>query len=202
VFCESALVKERICDYWSWHWLVRGADAGVHVPILAESPGPIKVDKHGRGPPLSAPIRRIFYLSAEGTMREHEVFPPPNPRLLQAVNTADAIVYGMGSLYTSICPSLILKACCTPSQSLTPALLKAGHVLPFFWRQTGAAIQPHKIWRLQNMLVQYASTPPSAPRARYRLAAAKAHVKGCKYTAALLAARHKMMEINRDIWAS
>ena len=42
-------------------------------------------------------------------MREHEVFPPPNPRLLAQVDCADAIVYGMGSLYTSICPSLVLK---------------------------------------------------------------------------------------------
>ena len=76
--------------------------------LLAESPGPIRVEKHGRGPPLWAPVRRIFYLSAEGTMREHEVFPPPNPRLLAQVDSADAIVYGMGSLYTSICPSLVL----------------------------------------------------------------------------------------------
>ena len=75
----------------------------------AESPGPIRVEKHGRGPPLAAPVRRIFYLSAEGTMREHEVFPPPNPRLLAQVDSADAVVYGMGSLYTSICPSLVLK---------------------------------------------------------------------------------------------
>ena len=77
--------------------------------LSAESPGPIRVEKHGRGPPLAAPVRRIFYLSAEGTMREHEVFPPPNPRLLAQVDSADAIVYGMGSLYTSICPSLVLK---------------------------------------------------------------------------------------------
>ena len=77
--------------------------------LSAESPGPIRVEKHGRGPPLAAPVRRIFYLSAEGTMREHEVFPPPNPRLLAQMDSADAIVYGMGSLYTSICPSLVLK---------------------------------------------------------------------------------------------
>lgn len=75
----------------------------------AESPGPIRVDKHGRGPPLPAHIRRIFYLSAEGTMREHEVFPPPNPRLLSQLDGADAMIYGMGSLYTSICPSLVLQ---------------------------------------------------------------------------------------------
>ena len=89
--------------------------------LCAESPGPIRVEKHGRGPPLAAPVRRIFYLSAEGTMREHEVFPPPNPRLLAQVDSADAIVYGMGFLYTSICPSLVLKVwrfgiCACPHQ--------------------------------------------------------------------------------------
>jgi 2-phospho-L-lactate transferase CofD len=41
-------------------------------------------------------------------VQEHEVFPAPNPRLLSEVARADAVVYGMGSLYTSICPSLIL----------------------------------------------------------------------------------------------
>ena len=68
------------------------------------------MEKHGRGPPLPAPVRRVFYLSAEGTGHQHEVFPPPNPRLLAQVDAADAIVYGMGSLYTSICPSLVLQA--------------------------------------------------------------------------------------------
>ena len=84
----------------------------------ADSPGPIRVDKHGRGPPLPAPVRRIFYLSAEGTGHQHEVFPPPNPRLLAQVDAADAIVYGMGSLYTSICPSLVLQARTAISTSL------------------------------------------------------------------------------------
>ncbi|CAK0784396.1 hypothetical protein CVIRNUC_007600 [Coccomyxa viridis] len=88
--------------------VIRGQNEISH-PSAPESPGPIRVEKHGRGPPLAAPVRRIFYLSAEGTMREHEVFPPPNPRLLAQVDCADAIVYGMGSLYTSICPSLVLK---------------------------------------------------------------------------------------------
>jgi 2-phospho-L-lactate transferase/gluconeogenesis factor (CofD/UPF0052 family) len=44
-------------------------------------------------------------------MREHEVFPPPNPRLLSQLDAADALIYGMGSLYTSICPSLVLQVC-------------------------------------------------------------------------------------------
>jgi len=78
----------------------------------AESPGPARVEKHGRGPPLAAPIRRVLYLSSEGTAREHEVWPPPNPALLAQLDAAAAVVYGMGSLYTSICPSLALQARC------------------------------------------------------------------------------------------
>ena len=58
---------------------------------------------------LPSPVRRIFYLSAEGDRQEHEVAPPPNPRMLHEVEKADAIIYGMGSLYTSICPSLVLR---------------------------------------------------------------------------------------------
>lgn len=59
--------------------------------------------------PLDSPVRRIFYLSTEGDTKEHEVAPLANPRVMTELERADAIVYGMGSLYTSICPSLILK---------------------------------------------------------------------------------------------
>ena len=58
---------------------------------------------------LESPIRRIFYLSTDGDTKEHEVAPVANPRVMAEIEKADAIVYGMGSLYTSICPSLILK---------------------------------------------------------------------------------------------
>lgn len=75
----------------------------------AESPGPSQVVKHERGAPLQAPIERIFYLSREGRDSEHEVHPVPNPAVLEELETCDAIVYGMGSLYTSICPSLVLE---------------------------------------------------------------------------------------------
>lgn len=73
----------------------------------------MRVEKHGRGPPLAAPIRRVLYLSSECTAREHEVWPPPNPALLAQLDAAAAVIYGMGSLYTSICPSLALQACRT-----------------------------------------------------------------------------------------
>lgn len=46
---------------------------------------------------------------AEGDTHEHEVAPAPNPRVLAELQRADAIIYGMGSLYTSVVPSLILR---------------------------------------------------------------------------------------------
>ena len=48
-------------------------------------------------------------LPAEGDTHEHEVAPAPNPRVLSELQRSDAVLYGMGSLYTSIIPSLILK---------------------------------------------------------------------------------------------
>jgi len=38
-----------------------------------------------------------------------ELSPPANPRALAALARADAVVYGMGSLYTSVLPALILE---------------------------------------------------------------------------------------------
>lgn len=34
--------------------------------------------------------------------------PKPNPRVLEALQSSDAVIYGIGSLYTSIAPLLIL----------------------------------------------------------------------------------------------
>lgn len=36
------------------------------------------------------------------------MFPQANPRVLAEVDRADAIIFGIGSLYTSICPTLCL----------------------------------------------------------------------------------------------
>jgi hypothetical protein len=48
---------------------------------VAESGGPSAVDKLCCAP-LPSPVRRVFYLSREGTGQEHEVSPPPNTRVL------------------------------------------------------------------------------------------------------------------------
>lgn len=38
----------------------------------------------------------------------HEVYPSANPAVLDQLRTVDCIVYAMGSLFTSVCPSLVL----------------------------------------------------------------------------------------------
>ncbi|XP_024535177.1 uncharacterized protein LOC9637425 isoform X2 [Selaginella moellendorffii] len=60
-------------------------------------------------PPLPSPIKRIFYMSSDGANASHEVFPCVNPEVLKRISDVEAVVYGMGSLYTSICPLLVLR---------------------------------------------------------------------------------------------
>ncbi|KFK36315.1 hypothetical protein AALP_AA4G106400 [Arabis alpina] len=67
------------------------------------------VDKrHCSTSALPSKIKRVFYMSSEGNNLLHEVFPPVNPTVLEQLRSVDCIVYSMGSLFTSICPSLVL----------------------------------------------------------------------------------------------
>lgn len=54
---------------------------------------------------LPARITRIWYINPYG----QEIRPPANPRVLEALRDAQAIIYSIGSLYTSIIPSMILR---------------------------------------------------------------------------------------------
>ncbi|KAF2746037.1 UPF0052-domain-containing protein [Sporormia fimetaria CBS 119925] len=54
---------------------------------------------------LPARINRIWYINPYGA----EIRLTANPRVISALLNADAVVYSIGSLYTSIVPSLILK---------------------------------------------------------------------------------------------
>ncbi|PKY03553.1 UPF0052 domain protein [Aspergillus campestris IBT 28561] len=54
---------------------------------------------------LPARITRIWYINPYG----QEIRPPANPRVLEALNDSQAIIYSIGSLYTSLVPSLILR---------------------------------------------------------------------------------------------
>ncbi|KAI1413866.1 UPF0052-domain-containing protein [Hypoxylon sp. FL1857] len=54
---------------------------------------------------LPARIERIWYINPYG----HEIWPLANPKVLEAIRHAGAVIYSIGSLYTSIVPSLVLR---------------------------------------------------------------------------------------------
>lgn len=88
--------------------VIRGQNEISHPPALGSAAGLAQcvnkaTDFSGR---LPAAIKRIFYMSSEGTNLLHEVFPAVNATVLEHLRKVHAIIYGMGSLYTSICPSL------------------------------------------------------------------------------------------------
>ncbi|RAL14632.1 gluconeogenesis factor YvcK family protein [Aspergillus homomorphus CBS 101889] len=86
---------------------------------------------------LPSRITRIWYINPYG----QEIRPPANPRVIEALRDAQAIVYSIGSLYTSLIPSLILRG--------------VGHAIA-----TGPA--RHKILILNGSLDRETG-PPSAP---------------------------------------
>ena len=55
--------------------------------------------------PLPARISRIWYINPYG----QEMHPVVNPKVLEAIQAAEAVIYSIGSLYTSLAPSLILR---------------------------------------------------------------------------------------------
>ena len=54
---------------------------------------------------LPARIERIWYINPYG----QEMLPPANPRVVSAIKESQAVIYSIGSLYTSIIPSIVLK---------------------------------------------------------------------------------------------
>ncbi|XP_010540505.1 PREDICTED: uncharacterized protein YNL011C isoform X2 [Tarenaya hassleriana] len=92
------------CELWDGT-IIRGQNEISH-PTNGNTQS---VDKsHGSSPALLSSIKRVFYMSSEGNNLLHEVFPPVNPTVLEQLRSVDCIVYAMGSLFTSICPSLVL----------------------------------------------------------------------------------------------
>lgn len=54
---------------------------------------------------LPARIERLWYINPYG----HEIAPVANPKVVEALETSGTVVYSIGSLYTSIIPSLVLR---------------------------------------------------------------------------------------------
>ncbi|XP_062095889.1 uncharacterized protein YNL011C [Humulus lupulus] len=85
--------------------IIRGQNAISHPTNGSTEP----INKVGSlVPKLSSRIKRVFYMSSEGQNLLHEVFPAANQVVLEQLRSVDCIVYAMGSLFTSICPSLVL----------------------------------------------------------------------------------------------
>lgn len=54
---------------------------------------------------LPSRIARVWYINPYG----HEIWPVANPKVLAALRGAETVIYSIGSLYTSIIPSLVLR---------------------------------------------------------------------------------------------
>ncbi|KAI0015757.1 UPF0052-domain-containing protein [Xylariomycetidae sp. FL0641] len=54
---------------------------------------------------LPARIQRLWYINPYG----HEIWPLANPKVVAAVEAASLVIYSIGSLWTSLVPSLILR---------------------------------------------------------------------------------------------
>lgn len=65
---------------------------------------------------LPSRISRIWYINPYG----HEIYPVANPKVLSSIAAARTVVYSIGSLYTSLVPSLILRG--------VGAAIRAAHV--------------------------------------------------------------------------
>ncbi|KAI0482058.1 UPF0052-domain-containing protein [Xylariaceae sp. FL0804] len=68
-------------------------------PTRSSGPAPAATDD------LPARIRRVWYINPYG----HEIWPACSARVASAVRGAGAVVYSVGSLYTSLVPSLVLR---------------------------------------------------------------------------------------------
>ncbi|KAI1109587.1 UPF0052 domain protein [Nemania sp. NC0429] len=54
---------------------------------------------------LPSRISRIWYINPYG----HEIYPLANPKVVSSITHSSAVIYSIGSLYTSLVPSLILR---------------------------------------------------------------------------------------------
>ncbi|XP_057494305.1 uncharacterized protein LOC130779621 isoform X6 [Actinidia eriantha] len=92
------------CELWDGT-IIRGQNEISHPTNGSTEP----INKvNSSTPALPSRIKRVFYMSSEGSNLLHEVFPIVNPMVLDQLRSVDCIVYAMGSLFTSICPSLVL----------------------------------------------------------------------------------------------
>ncbi|KAL4920461.1 hypothetical protein BDW62DRAFT_6112 [Aspergillus aurantiobrunneus] len=86
---------------------------------------------------LPARITRVWYINPYG----QEIRPRANPRVLESLRDSQAIIYSIGSLYTSLIPSLVLQGVGQAIVS-SPARLKILILNGSLDRETGPSSDP------------------------------------------------------------
>lgn len=121
---------------------------------------------------LPARITRIFYINPYG----QEIRPPANPKALDALSAAQAIIYSIGSLYTSIVPSLIARGV-GDAVATSPASLKILILNGTLDRETGGGGDALSGLDFVRAVAKAAGSSSSSGRAR-RLVGAGAGAGG------------------------
>jgi 2-phospho-L-lactate transferase/gluconeogenesis factor (CofD/UPF0052 family) len=98
---------------------------------------------------LPCRISRIWYINPYG----QGIRPPANPRVIEAINDSQAIIYSIGSLYTSIIPSLILRGV-GKAIALSPARHKILILNGSLDRETGPSACPFTAVDFVEAIVQ------------------------------------------------
>lgn len=98
---------------------------------------------------LPCRISRIWYINPYG----QGIRPPASPRVLEAINDSQAIIYSIGSLYTSIIPSLILRGV-GKAIALSPARHKILILNGSLDRETGPSACPFTAVDFVEAIVQ------------------------------------------------
>ncbi|KAI1813603.1 UPF0052-domain-containing protein [Poronia punctata] len=116
-------------------------------------PSPSPSPPHPTTDDLPARISRIYYINPYG----HEIFPLANPKLTDSLESAKAIIYSIGSLYTSLVPNLVLRGvgrAITASAARHKILILNSSID----RETGPADQPLTATEFVRAIVRAAAT--------------------------------------------
>ncbi|KAK7928112.1 hypothetical protein PG985_005110 [Apiospora marii] len=117
------------------HDLIEDANLPGSLPMLRKQY--IEFSKSGEED-LSSRIERVWYINPYG----HEIRPRANPKVLDAVTNAGAVIYSIGSLYTSLVPSLILRGVGSAIAAAPRGVVKVLILNSSLDRETGPSTDP------------------------------------------------------------
>ncbi|KAK8059470.1 hypothetical protein PG996_009400 [Apiospora saccharicola] len=117
------------------HDLIEDANLPGSLPTLRKQY--IEFSKSGEED-LSSRIERVWYINPYG----HEIRPRANPKVLDAVAGAGAVIYSIGSLYTSLVPSLILRGVGAAIAAAPRGVVKVLILNSSLDRETGPSTDP------------------------------------------------------------